>query len=65
MFAGGDCRRRVTGTVPVGPDRKPMTVMIGGVNRGGGVSTPIGAQRVRPAITRTRSRVYWYVEGDK
>jgi hypothetical protein len=42
-----------------------MTVMIGGANRGGGVSTSIGAQRVRPAITQTRSRVYWYVESDK
>jgi type IV pilus assembly protein PilY1 len=66
VFAGGGLPPSpVTGTVPVGPDRKPMTVMIGGVNRGGGVSTPIGAQRVRPAITQTRSRVYWYSETDK
>jgi Tfp pilus tip-associated adhesin PilY1 len=66
VFAGGGLPPSpVTGTVPVGPDRKPMTVMIGGVNRGGGISTPIGAQRVRPAITQTRSRVYWYVESDK
>jgi type IV pilus assembly protein PilY1 len=66
VFAGGGLPPSpVTGTVPVGPDRKPMTVMIGGVNRGGGVSTPIGAQRVRPAITQTRSRIYWYVESDK
>jgi Tfp pilus tip-associated adhesin PilY1 len=66
VFAGGGLPPSpVTGTVPVGPDRKPMTVMIGGVNRGGGVSTPIGAQRVQPVITQTRSRVYWYVETDK
>ena len=66
VFAGGGLPPSpVTGVVPVGPDRKPMTVMIGGVNRGGGVSTPIGAQRVRPAITQTRSRVYWYVDADK
>lgn len=66
VFAGGGLPPSpVTGTVPVGPDRKPMTVMIGGVNRGGGISTPIGAQRVRPAITQTRSRVYWYSETDK
>jgi type IV pilus assembly protein PilY1 len=66
VFAGGGLPPSpVTGTVPVGPDRKPMTVMIGGVNRGGGISTPIGAQRVRPAIAQTRSRVYWYVESDK
>jgi len=66
VFAGGGLPPSpVTGTVPVGPDRKPMTVMIGGANRGGGVSTPIGAQRVNPAITQTRSRIYWYVEADK
>ncbi|HEX5091644.1 MAG TPA: PilC/PilY family type IV pilus protein [Burkholderiales bacterium] len=65
-FAGGGLPPSpVTGTVPVGPNGTPVTVMIGGVNRGGGVSTPIGAQRVTPAITQRRSRVYWYIDVDK
>jgi type IV pilus assembly protein PilY1 len=63
-FAGGGLPPSpVTGTVPV--DGKPVTVMIGGVQRGGGVSTSIGAQRVTPAVTQRRSRPYWYSEGDK
>ena len=66
VFAGGGLPPSpVTGTVPVGPDGRPVTVMIGGVNRGGGVSTPIGAQRVTPTITQRRSRIYWYMDGDK
>ncbi len=66
VFAGGGLPPSpVTGTVPVGPEGVPVTVMIGGVNRGGGVSTPIGAQRVTPTITQRRSRVYWYVDVDK
>ncbi len=66
VFVGGGLPPSpVTGTVPVGPNGIPVTVMIGGVNRGGGVSTPIGAQRVTPVITQRRSRVYWYVDVDK
>jgi type IV pilus assembly protein PilY1 len=66
IFAGGGLPPSpVTGTVPVGPNAVPVTVMIGGVNRGGGVSTPIGAQRVSPTITQRRSRAYWYVDVDK
>jgi Tfp pilus tip-associated adhesin PilY1 len=66
IFAGGGLPPSpVTGTVPVGPDSMPVTVMIGGVNRGGGVSTPIGAQRVTPTITQRRSRVYWYQDVDR
>ena len=53
----------VTGTVPV--DGQPVTVMIGGVQRGGGVSTSIGAQRVAPTITQRRARLYWYNDTDK
>jgi type IV pilus assembly protein PilY1 len=55
----------VTGTVPVGPGGQPVTIMIGGVQRGGGLSAPIGAQRVTPTITQRRSRIYWYNDGDK
>jgi len=66
VFVGGGLPPSpVTGTVPVGPNGTPVTVMIGGVNRTGGVSTPIGAQRVRPIITQRRSRVYWYVDVDR
>jgi type IV pilus assembly protein PilY1 len=66
VFVGGGLPPSpVTGTVPVGPGGQPVTVMIGGVQRGGGVSAPIGAQRVTPTITQRRSRVYWYTDGDK
>jgi type IV pilus assembly protein PilY1 len=64
VFVGGGLPPSpVTGVVPVGG--KLVTVMIGGVQRGGGVSAPIGAQRVTPTITQRRSRIYWYNDGDK
>jgi Tfp pilus tip-associated adhesin PilY1 len=44
---------------------KPVTVMIGGIQRSGGVSSPIGSQRVRPVITQKRLRTYWYTHGDR
>ena len=64
-FAGGGLPPSpVTGTVPV--NGVPITVMIGGVQRTNpGQSAPIGAQRVRPAITQKRTRIYWYQDGDK
>jgi type IV pilus assembly protein PilY1 len=66
IFVGGGLPPSpVTGTVPVGPDGRPVTIMIGGVQRGGGVSASIGAQRVTPTITQRRSRIYWYTDGDK
>ena len=65
IFVGGGLPPSpVTGTVPVGPGGRPVTVMIGGVQRSGGASSPIGAQRVVPSITQRRSRMYWYTEGD-
>lgn len=65
VFAGGGLPPSpVTGTVPV--NGVPITVMIGGVQRTNpGQSAPIGAQRVRPAITQRRSRIYWYEHGDQ
>jgi Tfp pilus tip-associated adhesin PilY1 len=63
FVGGGLPPSPVTGTVPVGG--YPVTVMIGGVQRGGGASTSIGAQRVTPSIIQRRSRAYWYSEGDK
>jgi type IV pilus assembly protein PilY1 len=64
FFVGGGLPPSpVTGTVPV--DGNPVTVMIGGVQRSGAPSTPIGAQRVTPVITQKRSRVFWYTDGDQ
>jgi type IV pilus assembly protein PilY1 len=63
FIGGGLPPSPVTGTVPV--DGQPVTVMIGGVQRGGGASTTIGAQRVTPTITQRRSRIYWYNDADK
>ena len=64
IFAGGGLPPSpVIGTVPVG--NQVVTIMVGGVQRGGGVSTTIGAQRVTPTITQRRSRIYWYTDGDK
>jgi Tfp pilus tip-associated adhesin PilY1 len=62
VFTGGGLPPSpVTGTVPV--DGKPVTVMIGGVNREGGASSPIGAQKIKPTVTQKRSRIYWYRQG--
>jgi type IV pilus assembly protein PilY1 len=63
FLGGGLPPSPVTGTVPV--DGKPVTVMIGGIDRSGGASSPIGSQKVTPSITQKRSRVYWYRQGDQ
>ncbi len=63
FLGGGLPPSPVTGTVPIGG--RPVTVMIGGIDRSGAVSSPIGAQRVRPSIAQQRSRIYWYRQGDK
>ncbi len=64
IFTGGGLPPSpVTGTVMIG--NKPVTVMIGGISREGGASSPIGAQKVKPTISPTRSRLYWYTQGDK
>ncbi len=64
IFTGGGLPPSpVTGTVMIGG--KPVTVMIGGIQRGGGASSPIGSQKVKPTISQTRSRLYWYTQGDK
>jgi hypothetical protein len=39
--------------------------MIGGIQRTGATSSPIGSQRVKPVISQKRSRIYWYRDGDK
>ena len=53
----------VTGTVPIGG--KEVTVMIGGIDRSGAPSSPIGSQKVKPSITQKRIRTYWYKKGDQ
>jgi Tfp pilus tip-associated adhesin PilY1 len=64
IFAGGGLPPSpVMGRVLVAG--RPITVMIGGIQRSGGVSSPIGAQRVRPVITQRRLRTYWYTHGDR
>jgi hypothetical protein len=65
FLGGGLPPSPVTGTVPVGASGAPVTVMIGGVQRGGGTSSSIGAQRVTPSIKQRRARLYWYTDGDK
>lgn len=64
VFPGGGLPPSpVTGRVPV--DGRPVMVMIGGIPRSGGASSPSGTQRVRPVITQKRLRTYWYTHGDK
>ena len=64
IFTGGGLPPSpVTGVVPIGG--KPVSIMIGGISRSGGASSPIGSQKVKPTITQKRSRVYWYSHGDK
>ena len=63
FIGGGLPPSPVTGQVPIGG--KPVTIMIGGAQRTGGASSPIGAQKVSPSITQRRSRMYWYTDGDK
>jgi len=64
IFTGGGLPPSpVTGVVPIGG--RPVSVMIGGINRSGGASSAIGSQRVKPTISQTRSRTYWYTHGDK
>lgn len=63
FLGGGLPPSPVVGRVPV--NGRPVTVMIGGIQRSGGASSPIGAQRVRPVITQKRLRTYWYTHGDR
>ena len=61
IFTGGGLPPSpVVGVVPIGG--KQVTVMIGGIQREGGASSPIGGQKVKPTINPRRSRVYWYTK---
>jgi Tfp pilus tip-associated adhesin PilY1 len=64
IFVGGGLPPSpVTGTVPVGG--KPVTIMIGGIERSTGIGSPIEGQQVKPNVTQRRTRIYWYSHGDK
>ncbi len=62
IFVGGGLPPSpVTGNVMV--DGKPVTVVIGAVDRDGGASTPISPGKVVPVVKPTRSRIYHKVKG--
>lgn len=62
IFVGGGLPPSpVTGNVMV--DGKPVTVVIGAVDKDGGASTPISPGKVVPAVKPTRSRIYHKVKG--
>jgi type IV pilus assembly protein PilY1 len=63
FLGGGLPPSPVMGLVPVGG--RQVSIMIGGIQRSGGTSSSIGAQRVKPAITQKRTRTYWYTHGDR
>ena len=64
IFVGGGLPPSpVVGAVPVAG--KQITVVIGGIQRTGGASSPIAAQRVKPTITQRRTRLYYYELGDQ
>ncbi|HUQ75067.1 MAG TPA: PilC/PilY family type IV pilus protein [Burkholderiales bacterium] len=64
IFTGGGLPPSpVTGTVPVAG--KDVTVMIGGIQRTGAASSPIGSQKVKPSIAQKRVRAYWYKRVDQ
>jgi Tfp pilus tip-associated adhesin PilY1 len=63
FLGGGLPPSPVVGTVQVGS--RQISTLIGGIQRAGGASSPIGAQRVKPSITQKRTRTYWYTHGDR
>jgi type IV pilus assembly protein PilY1 len=64
VFVGGGLPPSpVTGTVPV--NAKPVTIMIGGIERLTGIGSPIEGQQVKPTVTQRRNRIYWYSHGDR
>jgi Tfp pilus tip-associated adhesin PilY1 len=61
-FAGGGLPPSpVVGTIPVGGVMR--TVVIGAIQRSGAGSSPISSQQLKPPITQTRRRIYWYTPG--
>jgi type IV pilus assembly protein PilY1 len=63
VFVGGGLPPSpVFATVLVGG--KATTVIIGAVQRGGGVSSPIGSQRLNPVVPTDRKTIYWKSSGE-
>jgi len=64
IFVGGGLPPSpVTGVVTVGG--KPVTVMIGGIQRSTGLGSAIEGQQIKPTVTQRRTRMYWYSHDDK
>ncbi len=64
IFTGGGLPPSpVTALLPV--NGKAVSVLFGGVDRTGGVSSAIGAQQVKPMLSGKRTRMYWHTHGDK
>jgi Tfp pilus tip-associated adhesin PilY1 len=61
FVGGGLPPSPVVGTIPVGGVMR--TVVIGAIQRSGAGSSPISAQQLKPPITATRRRIYWYTPG--
>ena len=63
FIGGGLPPSPVAATLPV--DGKPVTVLFGGAQRSGGASPALGAQRIKPALSAKRTRVFWHTHGNK
>lgn len=64
MFVGGGLPPSpVLATVPVGG--VVTTVLIGAIQRSGGASSSIGAQKIDPTINKNRKTIYWKSSGEK
>jgi len=64
IFTGGGLPPSpVTATLPVGG--KSVSVLFGAIHRSGGASSAIGAQQMKPSLSARRTRMYWYVQGNK
>jgi type IV pilus assembly protein PilY1 len=46
-------------------DGSPVSVLFGGVQRSGSVSSSIGAQKIKANTSGKRTRTYWYTQGNK
>lgn len=63
LFVGGGLPPSpVVGTVSI--NGEPVTVVIGAVDKEGGVSSPIGGQEAPGIGSSARKRTYWRIKGD-
>jgi Tfp pilus tip-associated adhesin PilY1 len=61
FVGGGLPPSPVMGTVLI--DGRPVTVILGAAQKDGGVNTTIGVQKIKPAISPVRKRIYWKQDG--